>query len=697
MKTAFRTPRPANYRRGVTLIEMLVAVALLVLMMTIIVQVFAAATGAVSTQRVYQELDTSLRQVDTMLRQDLAGVTARFTPPLDPQKNLGYFEYIENSFADNQGEDADDCLKFTAKAPEGQVFTGRMFLQNAMNAPLGGLSAAQQSVYYNSQPVTITSQYAEIIYFLRNGNLYRRVLLVAPERQSSVYQGTTGTGSFRYSPFNPYPSATSLSTSWQGMNDISAHPAAPLTDPLKSVTALEVIILNTLGDLTNRENRFASPRFVNDFVQVSDTTATAVNSSDGVPDDQNGDTVPDFWPSLYPNAIAAGLLNEVVPTTVTMRPYGSALNMAFPYIYPYAYSHPDAETLNLGWIHSPNPYYTSAVAGSWLAVLNHLNHNPLLGGDSLPRPYHPTNSSLIETYWGFPTWRETMHVAWTDPYRTIASAGIGPSFGLVPLSASSQPADTLNFLPPMTNAYIPNTNTQIRLTPQLYNDGYGSNSSFIAYTGLPPAQQDALWKQLFEDDLIMTGVRSFDVKALDNAYGSYADLGWGDDLRLYTPYIPVKPTDVPPYLGQGISGGTAINQLLVWPPNASNTSTTSNTFDLYSQTFAHEGRIPPLTWDNKLDAQTFSQNVGENNASTVRLRRVWDSWSTDYSKAPATGVNPNTGQPYGAVLGQQAIYPSYPPPYPMPLRGIQIQIRVSDPRGERVKVLTVRQDFSDKL
>ena len=37
-----------------------------------------------------------------------------------------------------------------------------------------------------TQPITITSDYAEIIYFLRNGNLYRRVLLVAPERQSSI-------------------------------------------------------------------------------------------------------------------------------------------------------------------------------------------------------------------------------------------------------------------------------------------------------------------------------------------------------------------------------------------------------------------------------------------------------------------------------------------------------------------------------
>ena len=48
------------------------------------------------------------------------------------------------------------------------------------------MTAAQQPNYLATQPITITSEYAEIIYFLRNGNLYRRVLLVAPERQSSI-------------------------------------------------------------------------------------------------------------------------------------------------------------------------------------------------------------------------------------------------------------------------------------------------------------------------------------------------------------------------------------------------------------------------------------------------------------------------------------------------------------------------------
>ena len=104
--------------------------------------------------------------------------------------------------------------------------------------------------------------------------------------------------------------------------------------------------------------------------------------------------------------------------------------------------------------------------------------------------------------------------------------------------------------------------------------------------------------------------------------------------------------------------------------------------------------MPPLFLDNRLDSQFpnatyqvpvggsngapsfvaqyplinqfYSSNVGDivtaNNSGVFRLRRVWDSWSTDYSQAPATGVNPNgfpAGPPYSPP-----IYPSYPPPYP---------------------------------
>ena len=87
---------------------MLVTVAVLVIIMTILVQIFQAATGALSAAQTIQELDNQLKLLDSTIRSDLGGVTAQFTPPLDPAQNLGYFEYGENEFADIQGEDSDD-------------------------------------------------------------------------------------------------------------------------------------------------------------------------------------------------------------------------------------------------------------------------------------------------------------------------------------------------------------------------------------------------------------------------------------------------------------------------------------------------------------------------------------------------------------------------------------------------------------
>jgi len=714
--------RPAS-RRGVTLVEMLVTVAVLVIIMTILVQIFQAATGALTTAQTIQELDNQLKLLDSTIRADLGGVTARFTPPLDPAQGLGYFEYGENEFADSQGEDSDDTLRFTAKAPPGQPFTGRIWVSSGGALPMNNS---------NVLPVTVTSEYAEIIYFLRNGNLYRRVLLVAPELQSAIVPTINNAGFFAGNgtgaAFTPLALGGTIPVSWQGMNDISARPAA-IGPNFNAVTvgslaqAQQTIVLNTLGDLTNRENRFASPRFANDFFNFQAGTHTA----DGFWDDLNNDKVPDYYPSLYFNLTLptqnGGPTNQLIfePNFPNVpRPGASFATMAFPYIFPGAYSNPQHLTNDqFGWIHAPAPYavvpqpplgsglyapvpFQGNGNGTTLQYLNNINHNPLDLGDNLPNPnltIGPGGARLTQTWWGFPTWRETLSPNWNDPTVQVNVAFAQPN-GLAPRVASAPVNDDPNLLPPL--AQPPTFNglfSVFRRTSQLFCDTWGETSLFW---GGANASEAPLWSVSWEDDLIMTNVRSFDVKAYDNAFAGYADLGWGDDLRLYVPY-----STNPAYLYTGLNALTGppalagTPPLLQWPP----LSTTGLVYGTLA-TFAHEGRMPPMVADLRFDAHygaatypgfAYTGNVGDDTSGVVRLRRVWETWSLEYTQAPWQGLNVNTNFLVGPATGSPPIYPSYPPPYPAPLRGIQIQIRVADPTNQRIKSLTIRQDFTDKL
>ncbi len=176
-------------------------------------------------------------------------------------------------------------------------------------------------------------------------------------------------------------------------------------------------------------------------------------------------------------------------------------------------------------------------------------------------------------------------------------------------------------------------------------------------------------ESVWEDDLLLSNVRSFDVKAYDPEAVIYSALA-----------------------GTPIAAGYYDLGYAASIP-ASSTLLATGQLDLI--TLGHEGRIPPLVADSRSDAQfpATLPNLGDNNPNTVRLRRVWDSWSVAYSSANAVPMNPILG-PYN---GLQPIVPSYPAPYPVPLRGIQIQIRVTDPSNQRVKSLTIKQDFSAHL
>ena len=243
-----------------------------------------------------------------------------------------------------------------------------------------------------------------------------------------------------------------------------------------------------------------------------------------------------------PPVNAAGqLLYEPIPAN--RQALGA---MAFPFVFPGAYSIPQTlTTAAYGWIHSPNPEvnigspsapvgvtYQGNANGTTLNYLQNINHNPLDTGDNLSIPAN--QSGYLQTWWGFPTWRETLSPFWLDPTVQVNMIEGQPAgLGYIPAN-SALPAGTP--LPAMTAPYH-NTN------PQPYNDGFGSPSVFFPLNGgVPPA----LWSQYsWEDDLVMTGVRSFDIKAYDNSLAAYADLGWGDDLRLTSLYVNFPGVVIP--------------------------------------------------------------------------------------------------------------------------------------------------------
>ncbi len=89
--------------RGVTLIELMIALAITMIMMGAVVTLFANLTTSLSDSRSVIEITERLRRARDQLQLDLAGHTAPLMPPLDPGANLGYLEIVDGPNTDVYG------------------------------------------------------------------------------------------------------------------------------------------------------------------------------------------------------------------------------------------------------------------------------------------------------------------------------------------------------------------------------------------------------------------------------------------------------------------------------------------------------------------------------------------------------------------------------------------------------------------
>ncbi len=112
-------------RRGFTLVEMLVAISITLVMMATVVGVFATVSSSVSNRRAAIEVGSQLRHVRNVLQRDLEGATCPTLPWTRPESNVGYFEIVEGLHCDFYPSDLTDLsIAGTAtsiQAPGGKI------------------------------------------------------------------------------------------------------------------------------------------------------------------------------------------------------------------------------------------------------------------------------------------------------------------------------------------------------------------------------------------------------------------------------------------------------------------------------------------------------------------------------------------------------------------------------------------------
>lgn len=257
--SSFRIPHsPFRIRRALTLIEMLVALAVTMVMMAAVVNLFANISGSIRNRRAVIEVSGQLRQVRMRLAKDLAGATCEATTWQRPEENRGYIEIVEGLHSDKWPSNLVD-----GDNSNGEIDGAISILPSAqtVNTNLGSVTDGYAlgdfddilalTVRSEAEPFvaevdnqTVTSNLAEVVWYAFEDQqsenppgtfdpkandgirmIFRRVLLIAP---------------------------------WLGpWDDRPANVSARRVTETVNGNPVTRWVANTLGDLTKRENRIS--------------------------------------------------------------------------------------------------------------------------------------------------------------------------------------------------------------------------------------------------------------------------------------------------------------------------------------------------------------------------------------------------------------------------------------------------------
>jgi prepilin-type N-terminal cleavage/methylation domain-containing protein len=254
-----RAARLPAGRHAFTLIEMLVSLAITLIMMGAVVTLFGTVTDSVSSSRALLEASDRLRACRNRLQADLQCATASMKPPLRPENGEGYLEILE-------GPDKDGVNRFNSTSPSintlfGDTDDALMLTVRSRGEPFVGK--------YNG--TTIESQVAEVVYFLSRSwspgpdGIYGNADDI---RSTEASLDANASDPLQVPPLPGPPPAPApplrLFTLYRRVLLVYPGGAVPpgpnfynLYDLSARFDSSGNPILNTLGDLTKRENRFA--------------------------------------------------------------------------------------------------------------------------------------------------------------------------------------------------------------------------------------------------------------------------------------------------------------------------------------------------------------------------------------------------------------------------------------------------------
>jgi hypothetical protein len=307
---------------------------------------------------------------------------------------------------------------------------------------------------------------------------------------------------------------------------------------------------------------------------------------------------------------------------------------------------------------------------------NRFAHQPWIEGTApaTPFPFSPyiwfDNGTMKVSDWqllGLPTLRECSHFLWdaAGPLPNVV-LGVDPANPALAPKTYPQKRD-------LWNEPLPYTIVGPR------NGGIDPETGTLRFDPPPDLPTPSMFMgPRVAEDVMLTNVIGFDVKAWDPGarvyqlngvavvpgdpgyskaltdgtlvgYGAYVDLGYGH----YGPYTPPLNAPTPAFYGDG-----------------NPKSRLTRVYDTWSTHYEHDG-IP--------------QSGGVGDLATNGFDDVEDQNGVD---SDGDGVINSID---GVVDDPGEMDTS--PPYPVPLRGIQVRIRVFEPDSRQIREVTITQDF----